>query len=222
MRRVALNGSPRGASSNSRRILAWLLEGMEREGVGPIPVVDLASRRNEALEAFLGADEVLMAFPLYTDFVPGIVAALFDSLAAADPALLRGKRVAWIVHSGFPESVQSEPLAAWLRRASVRLGLDCRGVLIKGGSEGLRVMPEGMTRKTRDAFRRAGASLARDGGFEAPAAKELATPRRFNALGRGIFRALSATGLANFYWNGMLRKNGAWERRFDSPYAPGA
>jgi hypothetical protein len=26
--------------------------------------------------------------------------------------------------------------------------------------------------------------------------------------------------VAQFYWNGMLKKNGAWERRFAAPYGP--
>ena len=26
--------------------------------------------------------------------------------------------------------------------------------------------------------------------------------------------------IIQFYWNGMLKKNGAWERRFAAPYGP--
>jgi hypothetical protein len=30
---------------------------------------------------------------------------------------------------------------------------------------------------------------------------------------------LAPTNLPNFYWNMQLKKHGAWDRRFDRPYA---
>jgi hypothetical protein len=29
---------------------------------------------------------------------------------------------------------------------------------------------------------------------------------------------MAKTGLTNFYWNSNLKKNGAFEKRFDKPY----
>jgi len=39
------------------------------------------------------------------------------------------------------------------------------------------------------------------------------------AVARIIYRLISLTGLTNFYWNGMLKKNGAWKQRFNTPYS---
>ncbi|MCK7480983.1 MAG: NAD(P)H-dependent oxidoreductase [Candidatus Moduliflexus flocculans] len=91
------------------------------------------------MEAFRSADEIVLVFPLYTDSMPRHRRGLHEPLAETDPALLAGKRVGYVVHSGFPESAQSEPLAAYLERMSARLGFTHLGTVIKGGSEGLRV-----------------------------------------------------------------------------------
>lgn len=33
-----------------------------------------------------------------------------------------------------------------------------------------------------------------------------------------IFKLLIKLGLTNFYWNNNLKKNGAFEKRFDRPF----
>jgi multimeric flavodoxin WrbA len=229
MKRCAINGSPRGKSSNSRIILSWILDGVaESSGMveSSVPqIIDLAASPDASLRAALEADEIILAFPLYTDFVPGIVKEFFDGLAAfaetsEGPPALKGKRAAFAVHSGFPEPAQSEHAAAWLHRACGRLGMDCAGVLIKGGSEGLRMMSPGMTKKPRLLFMRAGASLARDGRFDPRTAKEIAGRRSLSLPARIAIRLLKPTGLFDIYWITRLKKYGGWARRFDRPYQP--
>ncbi|PKL23744.1 MAG: hypothetical protein CVV47_13095 [Spirochaetae bacterium HGW-Spirochaetae-3] len=218
MKRVALNCSPRGASSNSALILEWIISGMRTAGAEEVPIVSLAGGSNAARSAFLAADEVIAAFPLYTDFVPGLLKEFLDSLVDVDPAMLRGKRLAWVVHSGFSESIHSETVAAWLPRATERLGMECAGALIKGGSEGFRIMPPTMTEKSREAFSAAGESLVAVGTFDAAAARSLARPRRLGPFRIAIMAALKPTGLVDAYWNMMLKRHGAMDRRFDAPY----
>jgi NAD(P)H-dependent FMN reductase len=217
MKRLALNGSPRGVKSNSRAVIGWILEGMAAEGAGEIPVIDLARVRDLAAqrEAFLSADEILLVFPLYTDSVPGIVKNFLDSLAGAEPARLAGKRFAFVVQSGFPEPVQSEPVAVYLRRVCRRLGFVPAGSAIRGNSEGLRLMPDNMTRRTRELFAALGKSLAAGGRFDQGIVRRLAGPRRLGVLGR----LMILSGLGNLYWAFMLKQNKAWKQRFDRPYA---
>ncbi len=221
MKRLLLNGSPRGDASNSRLICAWLAEGMAGVGAPAPDILSLAGSggTGRAVEAFLSADEIVLVFPLYTDSMPGIVAAFTNALADLDRAVLAGKRVGYIVHSGFPESAQTEPLAAYLGRLSARLGFTHLGTVVKGGSEGLRLNPGSGRSKTAECFRALGRSLAARGAFDAETLAALARPRR---LGPGVcilFRLLAPTGLLQMYWNIMLRKHGAYDRRFDRPYA---
>lgn len=223
MKRLLINGSPRGEPSNSRLICSWLAEGM---AAGEVPAPDMASLAGpggteRAVEAFRSADEIVLVFPLYTDSMPGIVAAFTNSLADLDSAARAGKRVGYVVHSGFPESAQSEPLAAYLERMSARLGVGHLGTVIKGGSEGLRLNPGSGSSKTAERFRALGRSLAERGSFDAEALAALARPRRLGPGLRLLFRVLEPTGLLQMYWKVMLKKHGAYERRFDRPYAPG-
>jgi len=220
MKRLALNGSPRGERSNSRAIIRWIAEGMVEAGGGTPGILELA-RTGELpaqREAFLDAEEVLLVFPLYTDSVPGIVKNFIDSLAGADPARLAGKRFAFVVQSGFPESFQSEAVAAYLARLAARLGFTLAGAAIRGNSEGLRLMPPQMTAKVRALFARLGRSLVEEGRFDADAVRRLARPRRLGFFTRLLLVLLKPTGLTDSYWRSMLRKHGAWDRRFDRPY----
>jgi NAD(P)H-dependent FMN reductase len=224
MKRLALNGSPRGHKSNSSVILAWIGEGLARAGADKPETLFLnrTGDHDAQRRAFLTADEILLVFPLYTDSVPGIVKSFLDPLAGVDRKRLAGKRFAFVVHSGFPESIQSAAVVAWLTRLCSRLGLTLVGGAIKGGSEGYRMMPPAMTKKVHGLFTRLGESLAIDGRFDEQTVTRLARPRRLNLFTRIVYRLLTPTGLPNFYWNMMLKKHGAWQRRFDRPYEKAA
>jgi multimeric flavodoxin WrbA len=221
MKRLVLNGSPRGRKSNSRTIISWMLEGFKEAGAEEPPILDLA--RTKELEdqhrAFLEADEVLLVFPLYTDSVPGIVMGFINSLAAAAPDRLRGKRLAFVVHSGFPESMQSEPVVRYLVRLCQRLGITCAGTAIKAGSEGYRLMPVSMVKKTMARFIALGRGLASEGLFPNRIVQKLARPRLLSPFVIAVLFLLKPTGLVNLYWKMMLKKHNAWGRRFDRPYA---
>jgi putative NADPH-quinone reductase len=221
MRRLLLNGSPRGKESNSRLILSWIAEGLARAGIESPPVMDLAraSEREALLQAFIDADEVVLAFPLYTDSMPALVKGFIESLAAVDPALLRGKRVAFVVQSGFPEAIQTEAVAAYLARLSIRLAFVHVGTINKGGMEGIRVMPAYLVSRTRAGFIRAGCELAEIGQFSPALVSRMAGRRRLSLLQVLVYRALSRLGVLNLYWNSMLKKHGAFDRRFDAPFA---
>ena len=50
--------------------------------------------------------------------------------------------------------------------------------------------------------------------------KAVAGVERFTALAAAAAGLIFKLPFAQFYWNGQLKKNGAWERRFAAPYAP--
>ncbi len=231
MKRLALNASPRGKKSNSRLIISWIaagLEGAADAGAGPMEVADLASAASlqAHVDAFLEADEAVIVMPLYTDQAPGVFMRFANALAEridADPVTtrkrLRGKRVGFIVQSGFPESLHSETLREWLLRLGERLGFESLGVAVRGGIEGIMLRPEKSLKRLKSMYGALGAAMGRGEAFPEEALARLAAPRELNALVKLGFRALKPTGLLDFYWNYLLKKNGAWERRFDAPYA---
>lgn len=221
MKRLFINGSPRGKESNSRIILSWIAEGMASCGVTEeIETIDLArlGELDAEIKAFLAADEIVMVMPLYTDSMPALVKRFIDSLVAVSQADLNGKRIAFVVQSGFPEGIQGETLGLYLSRLSQRCGWKNMGVVVKGGIEGIQIMPPGMTEKTRKLFMQMGASIVNKGIVEPTIIQKAVKPYTLGFGMRLLFTILKPTGLTNMYWNMNLKKNNAWEKRFDAPY----
>jgi NAD(P)H-dependent FMN reductase len=224
VKRLLLNGSPRGKDANSRKILAWIAQGLEQAGIAAPRIVDLAPdpARAAHLQAFLDADEVVLAFPLYTDSMPGLVKAFLEAIALADRSRLQGKRVAFVIQSGFPEGIHTEALGNYLARVCERLGFVHLGTLRKGGVEGIRMMPPKAVAKIQARFVVAGNELGTKGKFSPELIRTMAEPRTFGWTGRTIIRLLGSLGLINFYWNRKLKEHGAYARRFDMPYLAGS
>jgi NAD(P)H-dependent FMN reductase len=222
VKRLLLSGSPRGKAGNSSKILAWMAEGMAEAGISETSVVDLAPdpKRADLVEAFLAADEVLFAFPLYCDSVPALVKTFFETLAATNAPALRGKRVAFVIHSGFPEGIHTEVLGRYLARLCQRLGFQHLGTLRKGNSEALYTMASAQLARAAAPFRTAGRELAEKGCFSPKLIARMAGPRTFGPAVRAVLRILIGTGKIDSGWNVIMKKNGAFDRRFDTPYAP--
>ena len=217
---LLLNGSPRGKDANSRKLLAWIGQGLEQAGVPAPTVIDLAPdpTRPATLQAFLDADEVVCALPLYTDSMPGMVKGFLEEIARVDRKRLHGKRVAFVIQSGFPEGIHTEALGSYLARLCQRLGFVHLGTLRKGGVEGIRMMPPKSVAKLAARFVEAGKELGARGSFSPELIRAMAAPRTFGWFARAVIRMLGPTGLLNYYWNQMLKRHGAYPRRFEAPY----
>lgn len=219
MKLSVFNGSPRGKNSNSSKIVGWLGEGILREAEASFDVYYLNRVREHDDYARILADseESILIFPLYTDSMPGIVMAFIEKLS---PFIgkLGGKKLGFIVHSSFPEAIHSRAVERYLESLCKLLGADYMGTAVLGGSEGFRIMPDQMTRRTRLLFNALGESLARHGRFEPDIVRKIAGRERFSWFILLIFRLVSWTGKTNFYWDGMLRENGAFDKRFAAPY----
>ncbi len=218
MKLVIFNGSPRYKKSNSALLTEQFLKGYNRFCPEPVPVYYLANykQREAAAEIFKQAETVLLIFPLYTDCMPGIVKEFFENIAGESysPA----KKVGVIVQSGFPESIHAEGLERYLKKLVLRLNCEYLGTMIKGGVEGIQSMPPSMTRKLYGKFQVLGEYFAQNNSFEPGITEKFRKPYRFSRTYIVIFTLLSKTGITNFYWNGQLKKNGAFEKRFARPY----
>jgi len=220
MRLAVFNGSPRGGKSNTRILLEHFLQGFgQTEGNShELYYLNQVGNQERFKQAFCEADCVLLAFPLYTDAMPGLVKQFIETLA---PICGRDKNPAlgFIVQSGFPEATHSRPVERYNEKLALRLGCRYLGTIVKGGVEGIQVKPPGMTRKLYSAFYLLGEAFARTGAFEPQLVGRLAKPERLSPAARFLFSLLQLTGLTNFYWNWMLKENDAFKRRFARPYA---
>jgi multimeric flavodoxin WrbA len=220
MRLTVLNGSPRGKTSNSRALLDHFLEGLlETDGnTCEVLYLNRVNSQDEFVQAYTEAEAVLMAFPLYTDAMPAMVKTFIESLAP-----LRGQPgnppMGFIIHSGFNEPAHSRYLERYLEKLTRRLGSRYLGTIVRGGSEGIQLMPPMMTRKLFRTMRELGQVFGQTGTLDQSLVRSLAKHERFSWRGRLLLNVMVRLGITDSYWNGQLKKNVAFERRFARPYA---
>jgi len=217
MKLAIFNGSPRGKGSNTRILLEHFQIGFENRG-GEVSSIDYLIQEKypeDQVQHFKDAESILLAFPLYVDSVPGIVKKFVETLGSFNG---NGKKILFLVQSGFPEAVHSEEVKSYLLLLSKRLNLKCLGVIIKPGVEGIKIMPEWMTGKLFNKMKLFGEQLATNGKIDEKSVKKLACPYKFSVFKILFFRLMRLTGMANFYWNKNLKEHGAFEKRFDAPY----
>ena len=222
---LLLNGSPRGERSNSMKMLKRVAEGWQR-GEGSAPEILHLARRAQfqrAVEAFPTAHTVLLGTPLYTDSMPALVKAYIEALAprvAVARAAGTNPTLAFLVQSGFPEARHSRPLERYLEKLALRLSSPYAGTIVHGGGEALQAMPDAANKKLWAQLRALGEQLAREGQFGAAELKAVAGVERYSRFAVALATLACKIPAVQFYWNGMLKKNGAWERRFAAPYGP--
>jgi len=218
MKLAIINGSPRRKKSNSKILIARFLKGYYQECTDEVPVHYLADqkRKEETLSLFERTETVIIVFPLYTDCMPGLVKEFFEEVSK--PGVIRPRRIGFIVQSGFPEAVHSVYVERYLAKFVKRLKREYLGTVIRGGVEGIQIMPPGMTRKLFSHFEELGRYFAEQDRFSPEIMEALRKPYTLSGWRRMMFNLLKHTGLTNYYWNTHLKKNGAWEKRFDRPY----
>jgi len=220
---LLLNGSPRGPRSNSMRMMARVDAGWTDAG-GEVPrVLHLAKKAEfqRAIAEFAEADTVLLGMPLYTDSMPGVVAAFIEAL---EPLVGRegNPRVGFLVQSGFAEAVHSRGLERYLAKLATRLGCEYAGTIVRGGGESLQMISDNGLRKLFGQLEELGGQLARDGRFASETLARVAGRERFSPVTVAFAPIAMKLPFTQFYWNNQLKRNGAWDRRFDAPYAPAA
>lgn len=216
MRLIACNGSPRGDAGNTRLMLDAFLEGYLAAPGNTVERFRLntADGLSAAVEAFPGAGAVLLAFPLYTDAMPGLVKEFIERLAA-----FRGRegnpRLLFLVQSGFPEASHCLPVKRYLEKLARRLGCPCDGVIRKGGGEGLRSLKPGKLEKARAPFRELGRQYGVSRTMDPALLEKLAGPPRIPRL---LLRPI-LWFVGKVFWDRELKRNGAFADRKARPYA---
>jgi hypothetical protein len=220
---LLLNGSPRGPRSNSMKMLSRVGEGWQSAGPSDdrvLEVLHLAHRADFelAVSQFGRAETVVLGMPLYTDAMPALVKTYIEALApysgrAGNP------RLGFLVQSGFSEALHSRPLERYLEKLARRMGCEYAGTIVRGGGEALQMMPEEANRKLWIDLRKLGSLLAAAGRFDPALLAKVARTERYSPAKAALMKAALRFPIAQFYWNGQLRRNGAWERRFAAPYA---
>jgi len=221
MKLTVFNGSPRGKGSSTKILLEHFLNGFMTTGGNTHELAYLIRVKDSDnfIKLFQEAEQVLLAFPLYTDAMPAIVKTFIESL---EPLCGRqgNPDIGFIVQGGFPEAIHSRYVERYLEKLASRLGCRYIGTIIKGHCEGVWRSPPKKNKKLFQAFYQLGQIYGETGRFDEQLIHKLAKPERFPKLIIPLLNLLLIKiGLANSYWNPMLKENNAFEKRFAKPYA---
>jgi len=216
MKLTVFNGSPRGKGSNTKILLEHFINGfMTTDGnTCELAYLNRIKDRNNFVKLFQEAEEVLLAFPLYTHAMPAIVKTFIESL---EPLCGRegNPDIGFIVQGGLPEAIHSRYVERYLEKLAVRLGCRYKGTVIRGGGEVIRIIPAWMNKKLFKSFYELGKTFGERGEFDEQIVHKLAQPERLTKFHFWVFKLWGE----RFYWDKMLKKNNAFEKRFDKPYA---
>jgi hypothetical protein len=214
MKLTVFNGSPRGKGSNTKILLEHFINGfMTTDGnTYELAYLNLVKDTDNFIKLFGEAEQVLLAFPLYTDAMPAIVKTFIESLeqlCGSDG----NPDIGFIVQGGLPEANHSRYVERYLEKLAAHLGCRYKGTVIRGGVEGIRAQPAWITRKLFNSFYELGKSFGETGEFNKQIVLKLTQGERLTKFQFLIFKLFGHN-----YWNYMLKKNNAFEKRFDKPY----
>ncbi|MBF0502286.1 MAG: NAD(P)H-dependent oxidoreductase [Candidatus Riflebacteria bacterium] len=214
MKLLVCNGSPRGRTSNTDILLKPFLEGFEEDSQNTHETVYLNSEdgRKQAITSFVQAELILIGFPLYTDAMPGIVKEFIEALVPVKKEL-KQFRIMFLIHSGFSEGSHTKYIVRYLDKLSRRLGGTYLGTIRTGGTEGIKVQPAFMTQKLLTQLKIMGRLLAQTGKIDETLINKIVQRERFWKIELFFSEIMSEY----MFWNPWLKKNGAFEKRFDKP-----
>ena len=216
------NGSPRGNMGNTPIMLQQFGGGFASVPGHTYDIHNL-NRINDHegyCRMLSNADSIWLGFPLYTDAMPGMVKAFMESM---EPLLDRKENppIGFLVQSGFPEALHSRYVERYLEKLASRLKSPYLGTIVKGGGEGVRMMPDERNAKLFSALRGLGRGMAQNGFLDQEMMKEVAGTERYSLLMGPVFRVFLRTSAASWYWDSQLKQNGVYEDRFAEPYLEG-
>lgn len=217
MKLVIFNGSPRAGKSNSKFFIDSFKKGYSSSSNNECDSFYLyhTNKFDEYVGHFSEADTIIFVFPLYTDAMPGMVKLFFESL---ENQKVSGKKIGFIVHSGFPESSQSNCIKKYLKRFVEIINCNYIGTVVKGGSESLQFVPDKMKNKTLLDFYNLGYFFGENETFNFEIVTKLGKPYKFNFFILLVIKILNSLRVLDVHWNGILKKNDAFEKRYDRPY----
>ena len=216
MQLAIFNGSPRGKTSNTRKLLEHFQRGFENAG-GEINILDYLIQEkhlDEQVQHFRETENILLAFPLYVDSVPGVVKQFIEAVGQFDGS---GKNIWFFVHSGFPEAIHCEGLIRYLELLTKRWNMNNMGTILKPGTEQVRMLPLERNKKLFFDFEQLGSTLAKSGSLDQNILDRFKQPYVYPSNAMPVIRLMSKLGLIDRYWNKELKRNKAYHRRFDMP-----
>jgi len=212
---LLLVGSPKGERSTSASLGAYLMDRLGERGIDTSRVYLARGGPGEGglAETVYGADLVVLAFPLYVDSQPRLVARAMEEIYSRRNPAAKGGLLA-VVNCGFPEALHADTALAICRQFARACGFRWLGGLALGMGAAIGPRPlrttGGMGRLVRKALDMTAHAVAEGGDIPQEAALLMRRPMMPQAV---------YTWTGNRGWNAAARRRGVLERIRDRPYA---
>jgi len=217
---VILSGSPRvKKNSNTNKIIQAFTEGLEAAGITH-KLYSLSNRTewDEAREAFMTNDNIIIAFPLFVECMPSL---LLEFLSTLPTERTQPAKLSFILHGGFDEGHQLRLGEKFLQTLPAQLGCTFGGTLVRGGSFMLRMRDNSYIKKMTDkmlaAYTEMGKSFALNGNFFTPEAKKFTSYEKNPKIGVLLFNLIFKR-LVKKNFNRMAQEWGCTRPLDDKPY----
>jgi len=212
---LIINGSPRGKASNTQKLVNAFQKGYMSRCNEEIQVCFIASNMENAITHYVKAKKIILFFPMYTDAMPGLVKEFLEHIHGIDSS---GKHIGFVIQSGFPEGIQTEALARYMKRFAERIHAHHIGTVRKGGVESIRVLPLSMRITLHRNFKTLGNYFAETNEFPEKLCAKMLRPYKLRWVRKWFMTLLGKKTPINLYWMYHFMKYKSMKNRWAKPY----
>lgn len=213
MKTIIINGSPKGERGNSEIFIHEFVRNMKF----PCEVKYLNKENPRELARYVEAfNNIIIVLPLYVHSVPGITMKFIECLKPEKNK--DNNSIGFILQCGFSESSQCKYAEAYFKCLAKDLNRNYLGTVIKGGAAGTYVMPRVMNRTLFKLLNELGEKYEKNSSFDKDIMEKLKKPYELKGVTLKKIKFLTKIGIGDSWWNSMLKKNGAYDKRLDKPF----
>ncbi|MGL4911761.1 MAG: hypothetical protein ACRC3Y_04940, partial [Romboutsia sp.] len=162
-------------------------------------------------------DTILIFLPLYIHAMPGHVMKFIEKL---DKNIMKDKKLGFFIQAGFPETAQEKFVVNYFEQLSKELECNYLGTVCKGEAAGTYMFPDKF-KKLYALLNDLGKNFEETQKFDEIISAKISHPYKlsdYSKFKRGLIKVGYKLKLSNLGWNMMLKRNNAFEKRFDKPF----
>lgn len=213
MKTIIINGSPKGQNGNSEIFIREFLKNMKF----PCEVKYVTKEDPRELARYVEVfNNIVIVLPLYVHSVPGVTMKFIECLKQErDKA---NNSIGFILQCGFSESSQCKYAEAYFKCLAKDLNRNYLGTVTKSGAAGTYLMPRAMNRTLFKFLNELGEKYEKNNTFDKDIMEKLKKPYELKGFNLKVLQFLTKIGYGDIWWNSMLKKNGAYDKRLDKPF----
>lgn len=213
MKTIVINGSPKGKRGNTEIFIRNFIRGMNNR----VEVKRIIEEDYEELANFVKEyDSIIIALPLYIHSMPGIVMRFIEHLEVNNTN--KPVQIGFILQYGFPEGFQGEYVVRYFESLAKELNMNYLGTLVKPESAAVYAMPKFMTKKLFTRLETFGKIYEETHKFDEIIIEKMKQPYKITGYKLKMLKLIKKIGLMDIDWNIFLRKNNAFEERYNRPF----